>query len=67
MENEKKTQWHPAFYGAIHLKLADNKHDLEFTEELVLNTLPLLVDMLIIKKKSYDMIETKKSNRPQNG
>lgn len=51
MAKDKKVQWHPAFYGAMHLELKENKEDLEFTEELILNTLPLRVDMLVIKKK----------------
>ena len=48
---DKKVQWHPAFYGAMHLELRENKEDLEFTEEVILNTLPLRVDMLVVKKK----------------
>ena len=51
MTKDKKVQWHPAFYGAMHLELRENKEDLEFTEEVILNTLPLRVDMLIVKKK----------------
>ncbi len=46
-----KLQWHPAFYGAMHLELKDNHDDLIFTEELILNTMPLRVDMLIITKQ----------------
>lgn len=51
MTKDKKVQWHPAFYGAMHLELRENKDDLEFTEEVILNTLPLRVDMLVVKKK----------------
>ncbi len=51
MAEDKKVQWHPAFYGAMHLELKDDKEKLEFTEEVILNTLPLRVDMLIVKKK----------------
>ncbi|MBR3769216.1 MAG: hypothetical protein IKL06_01660 [Lachnospiraceae bacterium] len=51
MTKDKKVQWHPAFYGAMHLELRENKQDLDFMEELILNTLPLRVDMLVIKKK----------------
>ena len=46
MEEDKKSQWHPAFYGALHLELAENKQDLEYTEEFILNTLPLRVNSL---------------------
>lgn len=51
MTKDKKVQWHPAFYGAMHLELKENKGELEFIEELILNTLPLRVDMLVVKKK----------------
>jgi len=51
MAKDKKIQWHPAFYGAMHLELKENKEELEFVEELILNTLPLRVDMLVVKKK----------------
>ena len=57
MEEEKRSQWHPAFYGALHLELAENKRDLEFKEEFILNTLPLRVDTLIIKKKNKCVIQ----------
>lgn len=57
MDKEKRKQWHPAFYGALRLELAGNKNDLEYTEELILNTLPLQVDTLIIKKKRECEIE----------
>ena len=51
MTKDKKVQWHPGFYGAMHLELRENKEDLEFAEEVILNTLPLRVDMLVVKKK----------------
>ena len=51
MTKDKKIQWHPAFYSAIHLEFMDHKDELEFSEELILNTMPLRVDMLLIKKK----------------
>ena len=52
VEKDKKVQWHPAFYGAMHLELRENKEDLEFLEEVILNTLPLRDDMLVVKKKN---------------
>lgn len=39
--DKKRRQWHPAFFGAMHLELKENKEDLEFTEEKILNTMPL--------------------------
>ena len=51
MAKDKKIQWHPAFYGVMYLEFKENKEDLSFSEEVILNILPLRVDMLIIKKK----------------
>ncbi len=51
LPEQKKTQWHPAFTGAIHMEFLENKNDLEFQSEVVLNTMPLRVDMILIKKK----------------
>ena len=52
MTKDKRTQWHPAFYSAMHLEFKDNKNELEFTEELILNTMPLRIDMLVVKKNT---------------
>lgn len=51
MPEEKNTQWHPAFTGAIHMEFLENKQDLEFHSEVILNTMPLRVDMVLVKKK----------------
>ena len=34
MEEEKKNQWHPAFYGALHLELTDNKDDKNYADSV---------------------------------
>lgn len=52
MSKELKTQWHPAFCSAIKLELKEDKKYLEFYSEYNLNSKPLEVDMLIIKKIS---------------
>ena len=51
MNKQRITQWHPAFYGAMQLELAEDKMELDFAEEVILNMLPLRLDMLVIKKK----------------
>lgn len=80
MGDERKNQWHPAFFGALHLEFAENKQDLEFTEEYILNTMPLRIDTLVIKKKrnceiqneigrlfqTYNLIEYKSPNDTLN-
>lgn len=51
MTEEKNTQWHPAFTAAIHMEFVEDKADLDFQTEVTLNTMPLRVDMILIKKK----------------
>ena len=51
-ETETKIQWHPGFVAAMNLELEENKDDLIFEDEYNLNTRPLEIDLLIIKKTS---------------
>lgn len=50
--NDTKIQWHPAFISAINLELKDYRKDLVFEKEYNLNTKPLEIDLLIIKKEA---------------
>lgn len=50
MSEFKKTQWHPPFCAAIKLELKANKEDLSFESEHNLNTKPIQIDLLVIKK-----------------
>ena len=52
-----KTPWHPAFVDAIRMELFDYKDSLEFKYEHPLNTEPLRIDLLIIKKPKGLVIE----------
>lgn len=45
-------QWHPGFVAAMNLELLENKNDLIFEKEYNLNTKPLEIDLLIIRKDS---------------
>lgn len=47
---DTKIQWHPAFVAAMGLELKQNRDDLIFEKEYNLNTKPLEVDLLVIKK-----------------
>lgn len=47
----KDIQWHPAFISAMNLELLENRKDLVFEREYNLNTKPLEIDLLIIKKE----------------
>ena len=47
----KDIQWHPAFVSAMNLELLENREDLVFEREYNLNTKPLEIDLLIIKKE----------------
>ena len=58
MESEKKnTQWHPAFCAAMCLEFLQNKSQLAFMKEYNINTKPLQMDLLVVKKSSDVQIE----------
>ena len=50
MTKEIKTQWHPAFCSAVKLELIENKGDLDYENEYNLNSKPIQIDLLVIKK-----------------
>ncbi|MCM1241833.1 MAG: hypothetical protein NC314_03265 [Roseburia sp.] len=50
--NDTKVQWHPGFVAAMNLELAQNRDDLVFEKEYNLNTKPLEIDLLVIKKNT---------------
>ena len=50
MTEELKTQWHPAFVSAMQLELMADAEYLNYTSEYSLNTKPLAMDLLIVKK-----------------
>lgn len=49
---DKKVQWHPGFVAAMNLELAENRKDLVYEKEYNLNTKPLEIDLLVIKKQA---------------
>lgn len=49
---EIKLQWHPAFVAAMDLEFEHNRADLIFEKEYNLNTKPLEIDLLVIKKET---------------
>ena len=49
---DTKIQWHPGFIAAIDPELKDYREDLIFEKEYNLNTKPLEIDLLIIKKEA---------------
>lgn len=66
-ENDKKTsekprgrrnQYHPQYTNTLHIELRENKDDLYFDEEFILNTGPLRIDLLIIKKNENAVIKS---------
>lgn len=50
MAKKLMTQWHPAFCSAVKLELIENKADLDYTNEYNLNSKPIQIDLLVIKK-----------------
>lgn len=57
IKTTKRLSWHPAFAEAAREELVDYLDALEFDFEHHLNTEPLIVDMLIIKKTTDVVIE----------
>ena len=57
MSDFTKTQWHPPFCAAVKLELRANKKDLSFDSERVLNTKPIQLDLLVIKKLQFANIQ----------
>lgn len=49
---DTKIQWHPGFVAAMNLELGQNRNDLIFEKEYNLNTRPLEIDLLVIKKEA---------------
>jgi len=54
---DTKVQWHPGFVAAMNLELAGNRGDLEFIREYNLNTRPLEIDLLVIRKDADAVID----------
>lgn len=52
-----KIQWHPGFVAAVDLELRESRDDLWFEKEYNLNTKPLEIDLLVIKKNRDAHIE----------
>ncbi|GHV95974.1 hypothetical protein AGMMS50293_22940 [Spirochaetia bacterium] len=55
--SDDRINWHGAFYDAIRLELEDYLDILTFEFEHQLNTDPLIIDALILKKKKQVAIE----------
>jgi len=51
--NEFKVQWHSGFVAAMDLELSENRKDLVYEKEYNLNTKPLEIDLLVIKKEKH--------------
>lgn len=54
---DTKVQWHPGFVAAMNLEFAKNRDDLEFIKEYNLNSKPLEIDLLVIKKDTDAIID----------
>ncbi len=50
MAKELRTQWHPAFCSAVKLELKEDEAYLDYYNEYNLNSKPLEIDLLVIKK-----------------
>ncbi len=54
----RRNQYHPQYTNTLHIELRENKDDLYFDEEFILNTGPLRIDLLIIKKNENAVIKS---------
>ena len=54
---DANVQWHPGFIGAMNLELKKNRDGLFFEKEYNLNTKPLEIDLLVIKKNTDVQID----------
>ncbi len=80
MTKKANTQWHPAFCSAMKLELKEDAQYLEYQSEHTLNTMPLKIDLLIVKKikaielkneigkafRTHNIIEYKSPNDSMN-
>lgn len=55
--NDTKIQWHPGFVAAMDLELREYRDGLVFEKEYNLNTKPLEIDLLVIKKNTDVQID----------
>ena len=58
MEEDRKDvlQWHPAFYADLQIEFQEETYKLMFQNEYPLSKKPMLVDILVIKKKKGEKI-----------
>jgi hypothetical protein len=57
LHEEEGIPWHTAFFEAIQMELDEYSQDLEFISEFPLNSQPLRIDVVIIKKSRDIAIE----------
>ncbi len=57
MSDFERTQWHPPFCAAVKLELRDDKKHLRFESERILNSKPIQLDLLVIKKLELENIQ----------
>ena len=50
-------QWHPAFYAGIQIEFEEEIEKLTFQREYPLATKPILIDVLIIKKNTEEILK----------
>ena len=56
VEKKKLLQWHPAFYAGLQIEFGEEADKLIFKREYNLSTKPMQIDVLVIKKKTDEVI-----------
>ena len=49
---DTKIQWHPGFVAAMDLELSEDREKIIYEKEYNLNTKPLEINLLVIKKEA---------------
>ena len=59
MEEDRRNvlQWHPAFYADMQIEFQEESHKLMFQNEYHLSKKPMLIDILVIKKRAGEKIQ----------
>ena len=55
-DDKSKIQWHPAFYATIQIEFREELDKLHFENEHYLSKKPMQIDVLIIKKRTDELI-----------
>lgn len=53
--NDRLLQWHPAFFAGIQIEFGEEAQYLEFKQEYLIGTKPMMIDVLIKKEVEHQL------------